>query len=239
MSPKRSPPLLARLRAALAAAGDPRKARAVQAYLKSVEPCHGVAVPEARRIVEATCAGLAFSTQADFHAAVLAVWRGATHREERFTAITMTGLPQARPFQTPAALPLYEELISTGAWWDLVDEVAAHRLGPLLLAHHGPVAKALRRWAKGDDLWLRRAAIIAQVLAHEDVDVPLLFDCLRPSLARKEFWLRKAIGWALRHLARERPEDVKRFLSEHDAVLSGLSKREAAKGLARPRATAR
>ncbi len=230
-----SPSLLLRLRRELAAAGDPKKAREMQAYLKSAMPCHGVPVPRVRRIVESVCADLAFPSEKAFHSTVLGVWRGATHREERFAAITMTGLEQARAFQTPRAVPLYRELIVTGAWWDLVDEVAAHRLGPLLLAYPKPVARVLRAWAKGDELWLRRSAIIAQVLAHDDVDVPLLFDCMRPSLSRKEFWLRKAIGWALRHLARERPGDVRRFLAEHGAVLSGLSKREAAKGLARAR----
>lgn len=210
----------------------------MQAYLKSEMPLHGVSLPEVRRTCRALLAGVAFSDFAAWRDAVLAVWRGARFREERYAALAIAALKQARPFQTLEALPLYEELIVTGAWWDLVDEVAVQRLPALLAAAPAQMRQRLREWSRCDDVWKRRASIICQVKARADTDLRLLWDCLEPSLeaqgARRVFWERKAIGWALRELARYRPAEVRRYLKAHDAQLSGLSKREAAKGLARP-----
>ena len=86
----------------------------------------------------------------------------------------------------------------------------------------------LRRWAKDDDLWKRRAAIIAQTRLRDATDTRLLEDCIAPSIARTEFWLRKAIGWALRSYAYTDMAWVKRYVAAHPE-LSGLSRREALK----------
>lgn len=229
--------LLQEFRAALAALGRPKKAREMQAYLKSAEPLHGVSLPEVRRTCRSLLAGVTFAGPEAWRAAVLAVWRGAKFREERYAALALAAAKQARPFQTLEALPLYEELIVTGAWWDLVDEVAVQRLPALLAAAPVELRRAMREWSRCDDVWKRRASILCQVKARGDADLALLWDCIEPSLEaegeKRVFWERKAIGWALRELARYRPAEVRRYVREHEARLSGLSKREAAKGLAR------
>ena len=125
-----------------------------------------------------------------------------------------------------AALPLYEELIVTGAWWDLVDEVAVHLLGELELAAF------LRGWAVDEDLWKRRSAIIAQVLRKEATDLDLLYDCIEPNRGDREFFVRKAIGWALRAYAWVDPAEVERYCATHE--LSPLSRREALRNIPRP-----
>lgn len=230
--------LLLKFRAAFAALGRPKKAREMQAYMKSEMPFHGVSMPEVRRTCRALLADVDFASFEAWRDAVLAVWRGARFREERYAALAMAAARQARPFQTLEALPLYEELIVTGAWWDLVDEVAVQRLPALLAAAPVELKRAMREWSRCDDVWKRRASMLCQVKARGDTDLALLWDCLEPSLEaegeRRVFWERKAIGWALRELARYRPAEVRRYLREHEARLSGLSKREAAKGLARP-----
>ena len=89
----------------------------------------------------------------------------------------------------------------------------------------------LNRWIDGEDMWLRRSAILCQNRHKERTDQEMLFDfCLRRA-HEKEFFIRKAIGWALREYARTRPEEVRAFLLEHGDKLSGLSRREAAKHL--------
>lgn len=230
--------LLLKFRAAFAELGTAKRAREMQAYMKSEMPFHGVSMPDVRRTCRALLAEVTFESLEAWREAVLAVWRGAKFREERYAALAMTALKQAKRFQTLEALPLYEELIVTGAWWDLVDEVAVQRLPALLAAAPAELKQRLREWCRGDDLWKRRASIICQAKARADTDLQLLWDCIEPSLeakgAKRVFWERKAIGWALRELARYRPAEVRRYLKEHDAQLSGLSKREAAKGLARP-----
>ena len=88
---------------------------------------------------------------------------------------------------------MYEELIVTGAWWDFVDEVAI-RLG----AASFEVAPVLREWASDPDMWKRRTAIIAQIAPQGRDRRALLLDCIEPNRGDREFFIRKAIGWALR-----------------------------------------
>jgi 3-methyladenine DNA glycosylase AlkD len=143
----------------------------------------------------------AVQTRDNWLAVALHLWRKATRREEWFAAIEWTGVRAARAWQQPEVLPLYEEMIVSSAWWDTVDVIAVHRVGPLLNNDPATMKPILRRWASDDDLWKRRTAILAQLHFKQDCDLELLWATMAPSLTRKEFWLRKAIGWALRHQA--------------------------------------
>ncbi len=223
--------LLKRLRAELVEVADPGRAPAMQAYMKSEMPFHGVA----SALLKATCkrvfAGLALADAASWRGEVLGLWRGARFREERYAAIQLSGDRRARAWQTPATLPMYRELIVTGAWWDFVDEVAARRIGPLLVGFPDKLRPLLLRWSRGADIWLRRTSIICQLHVGAACDLELLYACIEPSLASKEFFLRKAIGWALRQLAYKQPDEVRRYVRAHRGELSGLSQREALKHL--------
>lgn len=130
---------------------------------------------------------------------------------------------------------MYEELIVTGAWWDFVDELAEHRIGPLLAAYPVPMRKTMLAWSRSPDMWKRRTSIICQMFFREATDLNLLFACMEPSLSSKEFFLRKAIGWALRQVAKHDPKAVRRYVKEHAAQLSPLSQKEALKHLSRGR----
>lgn len=219
------------LRRELKARGDPKRAEQMRAYMKSALPYYGVPLPEARKVFRQLGKKLAFSDAGLFEATVRYVFTEAKRREERYAALALLALPANRKFQTIDALPLYEALIVEGAWWDLVDEVATHFLLPLLRSDRVAIEKTLRAWAASDDLWLRRSAIIAQVLAHEETDLKLLFSVIEPAIEEKEFFLRKAIGWALRAAGKEFPKEVRAFVEKHRARLSGLSIREAEKSL--------
>jgi 3-methyladenine DNA glycosylase AlkD len=118
-------------------------------------------------------------------------------------------------------------LAETGAWWDHVDEVA-HRIAALHDAHPEPTAAAVRRWSTSDDLWLRRLAILGQLGRKDRIDLALLAELIEPNVADTEFFIRKAIGWALRDHARHDAVWVQRFVAQHPE-LSGLSRREALK----------
>ena len=90
-------------------------------------------------------------------------------------------------------MPLYEHLVRTGAWWDLVDPVASNRIGPIPLAHREALTPLVRAWATDDDLWVRRTAILSQLAFRADTDTALLRACVEPNLADRSFWIRKAI----------------------------------------------
>jgi 3-methyladenine DNA glycosylase AlkD len=218
--------LVAAVRAALRSVPDPERARGMQAYLKTSEPCLGLRLPEVRRLTRAAAATDPPATAAEVGQAAGALWRGAAYREERYAAIALTGLPVARG--ALELLPLYEEMITTGAWWDLVDGVA-DRIRDLLLASPAQLAPVLRDWARSADRWLRRSAVIAQLGARDRTDRALLAEVIEVNAADPEFFVRKAIGWALRDLAKTDPAWVRDFLAGHE--LSPLSRREAAKHL--------
>lgn len=219
------------LRSALKAAGSPARAVQMQAYMKSALPYYGVASAPMRKLFREHLGGVTFASSADWQREVRAVWGGAKFREEKYAALFLCGHRAARPFQDASALPLYEELVVTGAWWDLVDELAGARLGKLLENDRKPVTKAMRAWSTSGNMWKQRASIICQLKLNAVMDAELLCDCIAPSIDSKEFFLRKAIGWALRQYARQDPAFVKRFVKQHEARLSGLSKREALKHL--------
>jgi 3-methyladenine DNA glycosylase AlkD len=219
--------LLPRLRAALRAAADPLKASAMQAYMKSAMPYHGVHSPLLRRICKDVFADLQFETATRWQALVLQLWRRAQFREERYAALNLAGDRRALAFQTPAAMKMYEEMIVTGAWWDYVDDIAAHRVGAILKAHPASMRRRMLTWSRSADLWKRRTAIIAQLGFGTQTDLALLYACIEPSLDSHEFFLRKAIGWALRQYARTDAAEVRRYVTRNRSRLSPLSRREA------------
>jgi 3-methyladenine DNA glycosylase AlkD len=225
------PMLLAKLRKALQQAGDPVRAPAMQAYMKSAMPYHGVGTPLLRQVCKASFAHLEFATAPQWRAQVLELWRGARFREERYAALYLAGDKRGRPFQTPSAMKMYEELIVTGAWWDYVDDIASHRIGPILKDHPVPMRRKMLSWGKSNNLWKRRTAIICQLGFKADTDLKLLYACIEPSLGSREFFLRKAIGWALRQYAWTDGAEIKKYVRLNRTRLSGLSCREALKNI--------
>ena len=220
--------LMSAIRSGLRAAADPGRAAGAQAYLKSGMPSLGVRVPEVRRIVKAAARELPPDSLLELQSTVLELWRGASWREDRYAAIDLTGLGLAAGQMS--MLPLYEEIIRSGAWWDLVDGVS-HRLRGLLQTHREDMSIVLRRWSTDPDFWIRRAAITAQLGAKSATDPALLAAVIEPNLADREFFIRKAIGWALRDYAATDPDWVRNFAARHGAALSPLSRREALRNL--------
>jgi 3-methyladenine DNA glycosylase AlkD len=220
--------LIAAVRAALRRAAQPELARPMQAYMKSATPFLGVRVPMMRTLTRAEAKLRPFTTSADLSDTVLRLWRQAGYREERYAAITLLDTPAARRLRDPALLQTLRELIVAGAWWDYVDELA-HRVGDLLLSRPAEVRPALLTWTRSDDRWLRRASIICQLGTRDQADVELLTIAIESAISDSDFFLRKAIGWALRDYARTDPAWVRSFAETHE--LSPLSRREALKHL--------
>jgi 3-methyladenine DNA glycosylase AlkD len=225
--------LLRALKKSLRAAADPAKAPAMQAYMKSSMPYLGLQAPQLRQAVRAVFAAHPLESFEEWRDAVLQLWRQARYREERYAAIELAGHTRYRAFRSLEALPMYEEMITLGAWWDFVDAIATRQLGELLRKHPVEMSAILREWAICDDMWKRRSAILAQLNYKSDTDLKLLYDCIRPSLGASEFFLRKGIGWALRQYARTDPAEVIRFVRRNEARLSPLTKREALKHVGR------
>ncbi len=232
--------LIAALNDALAAeadSADPAAAPAMQAYMKSAMPFFGIAAPARRRVVAGLAARHPISDTPALADTVLALWRGATHREQRYAALDLLRLPRGRKLVDGQLLPALTEMLQTGRWWDHNDEISGHPLSLLLQREPALVKPLLRQWARGDDLWLRRAAMLAQrSIKGSGFDAVLLYDCILPSLAGAapaaltgDFFIRKGMGWALRERSYAAPDEVQAFCDEYQARLSPLTRREALK----------
>lgn len=209
----------------------------MQRYMKSAMPFYGVPSPRMRAVAREVDARHPLATFEEWRETLLTLWRDATHREERYAALELAGRPRYRPYRTREALPLYEELVVSGAWWDLVDGTA-HFVRDLVRDDHDWMAVRMREWSVDSDVWKRRVSIISQLGLKDRTDWPLLQDCVEPNLEDRAangkgqvFWIRKAIGWALRDYARTEPERVRAYVEGCGARLSSLSRREAMKHL--------
>ena len=225
-------PLLAALRAELRRVADSGRAAAMQAYMKSSMPFLGVGAAPMRAACRRVFSGVELRSASSWRGAVRSLWRGARYREERYGAIELAGDRRARPFRNLDALGLYEEMIVTGAWWDFVDAIATHRLRELLVLFPRPMRREMLDWSRSPDLWKRRSAILCQIGLRDSTDLDLLYRAIEPSLSSPEFFLRKAIGWALREYAWTDPKEVVRYVRAHEQELSSLSRREALKNAA-------
>jgi 3-methyladenine DNA glycosylase AlkD len=218
--------------------GDPDRARGQQSYMKSAMPFRGIRAPHLKATLKPLLADPAYRllTRDEWEATIRRLWDGAQFREERYAALAISGHRLYRSWaQDRQAMPLYLYQIETGAWWDFVDEIAARRVGPVLRAHPETEAERMRSWAIADSMWVRRAAILSQLLSKDETDLPLLLDCITPNVTDREFFIRKAIGWSLRQYAyssNEAADWVRRTVEQLSPQLSPLSRREALKNLA-------
>ncbi len=221
--------LVEEIREALADHADPIKAEGMRAYMKSEMPYRGVQKPQRRRIFRDLFQRHPIREKAPWREAVLDLWRNAAYREERYAALDLAGARQYSAFRTFDTLPMLEEMVVTGAWWDYVDEVATHRLRELLERYPQGVSRRMRSWSRSPDMWKRRSSIICQVNRKGETDLALLFDCIEPNLSHRDFFVRKGIGWALRSLAWTDLAVVEGYVERNHDRLSPLSRREALK----------
>jgi 3-methyladenine DNA glycosylase AlkD len=128
---------------------------------------------------------------------------------------------------TAHSLPVFEKMIRCKSWWDTVDDLAINLVGPLL----NDDLLLMDEWIQDPYLWIRRSALICQIKRKAATDATKLFTYCQQTAHEKDFFIRKAIGWALREYAKYHPQAVRNFLENHQQELSGLSQREASKYL--------
>jgi 3-methyladenine DNA glycosylase AlkD len=223
--------LVKEVRAGLKDAGDPIKAPQMQAYMKSLMPYRGVSAPVQRAMWRKIFGQYPLMPEEQWRGVALELWRKAEYREERYAAVAFTDLKMYLRYRTMDAVPMFEEMIVTGAWWDFVDAIAGHHLGDVLRSDPRRMNPLMRRWSTDEHMWKRRASILCQLGFKRETDLDLLYACIEPNLGDKDFFIRKAIGWALRQYAWTDPGEVKSYVKSHRDRLSPLSVREALKNI--------
>jgi 3-methyladenine DNA glycosylase AlkD len=205
----------------LASLADAGKAVGMAAYMKDQFAFFGIPTPLRRRATRT-----AVRACADPLAVAEALWT-LSERECQYVACDL--LAEHANTLLAEDLERILALVSAKSWWDTVDALA-HTVGALV-RRQPSLLRRLDALIDDADLWRRRVALLHQLGAKAETDARRLFDyCLRRA-DEKEFFIRKAIGWALRDFAWHDPDAVRAFLVRHGASLSPLSYREAAKHL--------
>lgn len=216
------------LTAALLPAVLPGRSVSAQAYMKTTQPFLGVPVPHVRRITRGFVRRLGISSAGDRLALATGIWSAATHREHWYAAQEICAAATCRG--RLEFLPLYERMITEGAWWDIVDG-CSRPYGQLLLAHPKVTGALIRAWSTDANMWKRRQSMICQLHLGPDTDTDLLSAALLPSLGDREFFIGKAMGWALRQYGKSDPQWVLSWVRAHREAMTPLSMREALRHL--------
>lgn len=201
-------------------------AAAMRAYMKDRFPFFGIKAPERRALQQEHMARYGMPGIPELSAIARSAF-AQPERELHYAAVDL--LVKRAKKLGPEHLPLLEELVTTKSWWDTVDALAVHGVGAVLKNHPAAIEAWNERWIQSDNLWLNRTAILFQNRWKQDTDQALLFTNIDRHAAHTDFFIRKAIGWALRELGKSDPGAVLEFVRSRK--LSPLSEREAVRNL--------
>ena len=207
---------------------DPVAAAPMKAYMRNQFDYLGIKTPEQRQLLKGFIAELGLPDLDDLAPILLDLWN-LPEREFQYAALGLLGRFEAK---LPAEfIDVIESLLTTKSWWDTVDSLAGNPVGNHFKRFPLVRDATLERWRLSDDFWLRRTCILFQLGYKSETDFDLLKDIIRENLGSKEFFINKAIGWALRQYTRVDPDGVRAFVAE--TPLAPLSAREALKWLHR------
>ena len=211
----------------LRAAANAERAPQMEAYMRDQFVFLGVSSPERKALQRPFIKALKGAEPHQIlHAAELC-W----DQEAREFQSVASDLLRARTKELRAEdLAHLRRFITTKPWWDTVDPLAAHPVGSLV-QKFPELGTTIDGWIHDDNIWLARAAILHQLFYKDHVDQDRLFSYVLIRAADTEFFIRKALGWALRSYARVAPDVVRTFVMANESDLSSLTRREALKHL--------
>jgi len=209
---------------AYTAAANPGNAAAMKRYLRDQFEHLGIKTPDRRHINATIKAEHGLPAAADMPALIKSLWK-KPEREYQHAAIDL--MQQLRKEWTAEDIHLFEYMITHKSWWDSVDNVVSFLAGPWLKKFSVAQPAITNAWVNSDDMWLQRSAIIFQNGYKQYTNEQLLFRYIRLHAHSKEFFIQKAIGWALREYSKTNPASVRIFVDSH--TLAPLSRREALK----------
>lgn len=197
-------------------------------YMRNLFPFYGISKPTRAEIVKPILKQLiAVSTPENYEVIALELWN-KPQREFQYVSIEYLEKVE-KLWRRQSTLELFENLIVTKSWWDSVDTIASHCVGKYLRTWPQDVETIIQRWNTHENMWLNRTAIIFQLSYKSKTDTELLTRVIDTHSRSKEFFIQKAIGWALRQYAYTDADFVRTFVETH--TLAPLSKREALKNM--------
>ena len=210
---------------ALRGSANDEEAKSLRRYMREQFDFFGVRTPERREILQPIFAAHTPENADELELWVKDLW-SQRYREMQYSACDYLYLH--RNLLGSHHIKFLRHLIVTRSWWDTVDPLATRSLGDLAL-RYATVRSTLEKWIRDPNLWIRRSAILYQLKYRDYTDWPLLQSfCLRVA-KDEDFFIRKAIGWALREYGRVNALEVKRFVLNNE--FHPLTVREALKHL--------
>ncbi|MBU8880980.1 DNA alkylation repair protein [Bacillus sp. FJAT-29790] len=203
---------------------DKEKAIPMENYMKNHFPFLGIKSPERKNLMKQFFQESGILKEAFHQDFVLALW-DKEEREYQYAALDY--IERSLKKLDKQHLALMEKLVSTKSWWDTVDLLASKAVGTIASNHPEVIGESIGGWAYGDHMWLSRTAILFQLKYKERTDEEILYRYILQNKVSKEFFIQKAIGWALREYSKTNPDSVKRFIKSNS--LPSLSVREGSK----------
>ncbi|WP_240702917.1 DNA alkylation repair protein [Cohnella luojiensis] len=207
---------------------DREKAKSMEDYMRNQYPFLGIKTPERTSLTKEFWSKHGIPAGDELLYVVQQLWQLP---EREFQNVAMAYLEKYGKQAKKTDIVAFESLITTKSWWDTVDYLASHTMGDHLTRYPDLIPAYAERWIESDDFWLRRTALLYQLRYKQRTDVDRLFDFINRCKDEKEFFIRKAIGWALREYSKTDEDAVRRFVAE--TRLSPLSEREALKYVSR------
>ncbi|MBP1156922.1 MULTISPECIES: DNA alkylation repair protein [unclassified Paenibacillus] len=213
-----------RLTSLLRVHANPEQAGPMQAYMRDQFEFLGIRAPERDAVVRQYLKENGVPKGEALQTVVRELWQ-QPEREYQYAALTL--LEKYRKDAEPSHIGLLEKLVSSKSWWDTVDLLAGRLVGDLFARYPELIPGYIERWMASDSIWLNRTAILFQLHYKARTDTVLLFDLILRLSHSKEFFIQKAIGWALREYSKTDETLVRQFVA--DNTLAPLSVREALK----------
>ena len=216
------------LRQSFAAVADPSNAAPMAAYMKHIAPFVGVHADLRRRVVRAWCSQLSVQSADDVYSLATRLCR-EPEREFHYAAADVAAY--WRPLLDASFIADHAAtLLLQTPWWDSVELWGSDVINPL--CNRYDCATTMWQWNGSGNRWLIRASIQHQRGRKQHHDIDMVFALCAPHVADSEFFVAKAIGWALRDIAKYQPALVLQFVDAHPQ-LSTVARREALRGLQR------
>ncbi len=212
------------LQQAMQQAADETVAAGAAAYMKHISAFYGVKSPVRRDLLKVFHAGQGLPSIAELDIIIRSAW---AQPQREFHYCAMETLHKMRNKTGEDAIVLYEWMICNKSWWDSIDFIAPNLVGNHFKRFPNLRDISVENWMLSGNFWLQRCCLLFQLKYKAETNENLLFALASDLAHEKEFFIRKAIGWALREYAKTNPVAVSNFVEKTE--LSGLSRREALK----------
>jgi 3-methyladenine DNA glycosylase AlkD len=201
---------------------NPKEALAMQKYMKDHFNFYGIKSPERKSITSAYIKEFKSVKPLDQKTIIDLLWQ-KNERECQYAAMDFAAAIERK--MDDSWLPFWVKKIQEKSWWDTVDFIASHSIGTLLI-NQADNADLAWQWTEDKNMWLQRTAIIFQLKYKSKTNAGLLFDLITAQAANKEFFIRKACGWALREYGKTNGLAVSEFINNNRTILSNLTIKE-------------